>query len=205
MSSLPDISEFKYEIHATTADGSFCCGGARGDGYCSIWSVLIGWSLLTRSDLIRNRELLDIDIQPTNMEQLRTILIRCCQILSQPDIMSTIKIVEPWFTVQDWEIGVLKSQLELSSDKLQTIQGEAIFTILGFLFGIYIVILDKPTQKIYGFGDPNNDTVKITTNGAHYYPVSNTGDINNFINHTWWRQQWVGHPISELLIPIIKY
>ena len=71
----PDISLFSEEIHAISPDGLLRCGGARVDGYDSIWSVLIAWSLLDRSNISLNRNgiLLGLDIQPDSFSDVITL------------------------------------------------------------------------------------------------------------------------------------
>ena len=70
-----DFTPFYYGISAISPDLQFSCSGVRGDGYCSIWSVLTGWSLLEdRKNLILN-QLGEIFTQPTTMNELVQILI----------------------------------------------------------------------------------------------------------------------------------
>ena len=190
------LEKFGPEINAISGDGQFTCGGARSDGHCGIWSVLIAWSLLNRQDLIRNGELLGIERQPDTLLELKHTIIRVCDTLLQDGIIDVIKSVEPWFDIEEWEISVLKAQLEMPIETLQSIQGQGVFTILALLLGVNIIVLDKATRTISSFGNSENDNVRISTNGAHYYPINNR-------SRKWWDQQWLDHPITKDLSPTL--
>ena len=48
-------------------------------------------------------------------------------------------------------------------------------------------------NQITKIGNPQNDTIRISTNGAHYNVYNNlayTRCLNHFVNRYWWNLQW---------------
>ncbi len=132
--TTPDISLFSEEINVVSPDGLIRCCGARGDGYDSIWSVLIAWSLLDRPNISLNRNgiLLGLDIQPDSFSDILTLLTKTYHNLLQERTLSLMTCVEPWFTPPKWEIEALLAKLELPSGQVRTIQAETIFYLTAF-------------------------------------------------------------------------
>lgn len=197
--TTPDISLFSEEIHAVSPDGLIRCCGARGDGYDSIWSVLIAWSLLDRPNISLNRNgiLLGLDLHPNDFSEVITLLTKTCHNLLQERTLSLMTCVEPWFTPPKWEIEALLAKLERPSGQVQTIQGEAIFYLTAFLFVVEIQVLDKTSGLITSFGNLDNETIRISTDGTHYYPINpKDRPLGHFINRKWWDLHWKGHPIG---------
>ena len=199
-SSLAQLGDFQNFpiIRSRTADKLFYGDSARGDGYCSIWSILIGWSLLNRDKLIINENFLTGSNQPTNMRDLVNIIINTAETLKK--LMGenkSLKIDE--ITFFKGELDILIYQLELPEEEVFTIQGRAQFQILALLLGVEIKVHDEVTNTFHTIGNPKNDTIRVSTNGKHYHVRNNkqNNNLDHFINRYWWDLQWKKHPIIK--------
>lgn len=206
LGQLQDFQNFPI-IRSKTTDNSFQGDSARGNGYCSIWSILIGWSLLNRNTLIINREYLRDNNQPTNMKELvNTIINTTATILNDLRGKKTT-LKKEGFTFSKGELEFLDYQLKKPESDLQTIAGRAQFQILALLLGVEIIVHDETTNMIDYIGNPENDTIRVSTNGAHYHVRNNkqNKNLNHFTNRYWWDLQWRNHPIIPNGTTVIAY
>ena len=205
-----DFTPFYYMITSMSKDSQFESSGVRGDGYCSLWAVLIGWSLLKeRTKLILNQTG-EIFTQPTSMNELVQILISAANTLQTEDseLLNTYNSIYN-SNIEKWELEALVAQLSQSSDTIQTIQGICQFKLLSIMFGIEIQVLDEETGTVDKFGNSDFDTIRIGTNGCHYSVYNNkkSNDLSHFTNKYWWNLQWKNHPHTSVaggMNPIVK-
>ena len=74
--AIADFLEYKI-IRSESADKQFEGDGARGDGLCAMWAMLIGWSLLqARKNLVKDPRFLINDKQPETMQDLIDLVIK---------------------------------------------------------------------------------------------------------------------------------
>jgi len=192
--------------------------GTRGDGLCSIWSVLLGWSLLGRSDFIRNKlsnELtfpinkytikIVINLIKKNLGVIIAMIHMTESEAKKTDIKKEINYVpvsvlfngnfgDQVFTKEECAHTIMQLQKWTT---LSTINGSAHLLILAILLGINIKVRDVSDSndiRIFSYGNNNNTIVRITTNGSHYN-VHNT-QKNKTLPHDlkdshWWKNQWI--------------
>ena len=154
MSAELIIEEFlKYllieSIGICTDGSSIECGSTRGDGWCALWAVLVGWSLLERSKLFKNPDYIDDKfkeytegVKPLTMEILIQILLDVSKrLLSMMGTRGTITIDDHFEFTRD-DLVWMNIQLDLSFDGIQTLHGIAHFQILSLLLGVEIQILN---------------------------------------------------------------
>ena len=182
-----------YEIRAISEDKTIETNGVRGDGYCSIWAVLIGWSLLDRKDLIRNKIGNQKNVNPKTMDELLDAIIIAGEALLEDDFYKTANLIYHHCNLERWELennefGIL----QLKNKHISSIMGASHLKIFALMLGIRIDVLNKITKKIESYGDPKNDTIRISTNGSHYSVYSNKKTLNHFQNRYWWNLQWKG-------------
>lgn len=208
-SSIPVENSFESYpiIRSKLADGSFEGDSARGDGFCSIWAVLVGWSLLDRERLIKNSQFIQGD-DPLTMERLIQILVNISTtLLGMMGDSPTLEIEDFVFT--KGELEIMNFQLTSDFDTLDRIQGRAQFQILSMLLAVEIQILDTTTGIIDRIGNKDNSTIRISTNSIHYH-VHNSilaNNLDHFVNRYWWNLQWQNHPhipAGDTLIAYIK-
>ena len=184
-------------IKSRSADEKFEGGGARGDGLCSIWAVLIGFSLLNRDSFIKNHHFYDGPTL-TTMPDLIAMLIHVSKLLLSmfDDSIPTLEIEHFEFTRN--ELDALIFQMEIYQD-LNVIEGRAHFQIFAMLLGVEIQVLDTITGLIDIIGDSSNSTIRISTNGVHYDVHNNkkSDNLEHFTNRYWWNLQWKNHPHLE--------
>ena len=166
--------------------------GTRGDGLCSIWSVLLGWSLLGRSDFIRNElsskltfhsNQYTIEIVINLIKKNLGVILEMIRMGNQ-NYISVSEIFngnfgDQVFTEEECAHTIMQLQNWTS---LSTINGSAHLLILAILLGINIRVRDVSARndiRIFSYGDENNAVVRITTNGAHYN-VHNTQKKKKF-------------------------
>ena len=202
--------------------------GTRGDGLCSIWAVLLGWSLLGREDFFKNKlssELTfpnnkyTIEIVINSIKKNLGVILAMIQLGEQNYIpVSEIfngNFGDQVFTEEECSYTIMQLQ---KWKKLSTINGSAHLSILAILLGINIKVRDvsaKNDIRIFSYGDENNAVVRITTNGAHYN-VHNTKKNKNLDHWTmkhWWKNQWITGSegkhkqinFSEPILPSVMY
>ena len=194
-----EVQEFlEYPVITGFDTNGFEAGGARGNGYCSIWAVLVGWSLGDRYDLIRN------DVlgrgQPRNFDEFKNYILdfgKKIFILELIDENGNYTYPDTDIKFQKWELETMIYQLETPVDFINTIQGSAHFKIMAILLGYQIQVYNSEDNTITKFGDSTNSDIRISTNGSHYHPHNNkkSADLSHFTNRFWWNMQWEGHPI----------
>ena len=205
-----DFTPFYYMITSISNDLQFQSSGVRGDGYCSIWAVLIGWSLLEERDKLILNQLGDIFTQPTTMNELVQILISAANTLQTDDseLLNTYNLIYN-SNIEKWELKTLVEQLSQSLEITQTIQGICHFKLLSIMLGIEIQVLDENTGTVDKFGSSDFDTIRIGTNGSHYSVYNNkqSNDLSHFKKRHWWNLQWQNHPhpsTASGMNPIVK-
>ena len=221
MSAELIIEEFlKYllieSIGICTDGSSIECGSTRGDGWCALWAVLVGWSLLERSKLFKNPDYIDDKfkeytegVKPLTMEILIQILLDVSKrLLSMMGTRGTITIDDHFEFTRD-DLVWMNIQLDLSFDGIQTLHGIAHFQILSLLLGVEIQILNININErsIDCIGNKDNDTIRISTGYNHFHLHNNKhGTDLSFYTDIFWKLQWVGHPhLSKSPTPFISH
>lgn len=168
--------------------------GVRGDGDCSIWAVLIGWSLFNRQNLFMNHPVSN----PQTIDKVKATLIEVIgNIISVAGGNDEFPLNE-YDTVLKSELSNLKEQLEQNFNERNTIDGSSHFAILAMLMGVNIKVrytISSP-NTVRSYGNKSFDTIRITTNGVHYNVHHNrqnfNGDLSSLSKKHWWREQWKG-------------
>lgn len=200
----------KYPIiKSKTEDNSFEGSSARGDGYCSIWSVLIGKSLIDENIIKKELGYLNIESINDVIRNILSITKNFIEIIkNQPDQKDSFDINDS-LNVNLFELEFLKMQLEQKFEDIQTIEGVAHFKILAFIMHVNIQIENTVLDKIYSFNHEYLPTIRISTNNSHYHVRnSNKSPEVKLKNEFWWEHMWSWipyPPISEgqKLIPFI--
>ncbi len=175
---------------------------ARGDGFCSIWSVLVGWSMLKKDRLIKNVIGKPVS-QPTNIDELLTIIIDVADYLYKlKGKDNEIKLGEQ--TIYDFEINPsvdtsIQNQIKsIRSGSSETrIDGQIQFKIFSYLFEVTINIYDTVSKRLETYKPyENNNNIWIHTNNIHYHnhnivPKQDLSILSS--NLYWWNQQWIGY------------
>lgn len=175
---------------------------ARGDGFCSVWAVLVGWSILKKDRLIKNVIGKPVS-QPTNIDELLTIIIDVADYLYKlKGKDNEIKLGEQ--TIYDFEINPnvdtsiqnqIKSIRSGSTDA--RIDGQIQFKIFSYLFEVTINIYDTTSKRLETYKPyENNNNIWIHTNNIHYHnhnivPEQDLSILSS--NLYWWNQQWIGY------------
>lgn len=198
-------------ILSRTEDGSFETGSARGDGYCSIWSVIIGRSLI--SEQLFNPLILSSlgKSQPTTIQEVIGIII---------DITTNTKnfisgtedfeLTDSLF-VNKFELEYLINQLKKPFESLSTIEGVAHIKILAYLMNCNIIMKDITSNNIYSFNESGSTKIRVSTNLKHYYThnVNTTKEVG-LVTDYWWNHMWTWTKYPPLegkdsrMIPFIK-
>tara|TARA_B100000768_G_scaffold181947_1_gene207635 strand:- start:803 stop:1414 length:612 start_codon:yes stop_codon:yes gene_type:complete len=199
---------YKYPIiKSKTSDNMFFGSSSRGDGYCSIWSIIIGKSLI-------DENIFKFDWQNLQIKSISDIINNILSITN-----SFIEIIKEQgkdsFDINDsininiFELEFLKKQLEKPFENISTIEGVAHIKILSFVMHVNIQLEDTVLNKLYSFNYEYLPSIRISTNNSHYH-VRNSSQTNqiNFKNNFWWDHMWTWipyPPISEgiKLIPFI--
>lgn len=192
-----DINDFKLYpiIYAHTEDKGII-SGVRGNGYCSIWAVLIGWSLLEKDKLFINTDYISSDNkEPKNLDDIKKILIdQGEKFLNKLEEKNLFKIeINQNLVLEKWEIELM---IYLLKEKTcDTINGIAHIKILALLLEVHILIYDNVEKKIDEINSNVFETIRITTNGKHYNVHYNKKDYNNenlekLKSSYWWIEQF---------------
>jgi len=167
--------------------------GVRGDGDCSIWAVLIGWSLFNRQNLFMNPAVSN----PQTIDKVKATLIEVIGNISVAGGNDEFPLNE-YDTVLKSELSNLKEQLEQNFNERNTIDGSSHFAILAMLMGVNIKVrytISFP-NTVRSYGNKSFDTIRITTNGVHYNVHHNrqnfNGDLSSLSKKHWWKEQWKG-------------
>lgn len=198
-------------ILSRTEDGSFEAGSARGDGYCSIWSVIIGRSLI--SEQLFNPVLLEQygKSHPENINQVVEILLDVSKsILSLMGEKYEFPLTDTMSIVKT-ELEDFISQLDLPFKYLNTITGVGQIKILSYLMNCNIIMKDITSNNIYSFNESGSTKIRISTNNSHYYTHNlNTTKEVVLVTDYWWNHMWTWMPYDPLkgkdskMIPFIK-
>ena len=178
-------------ILSKLGDTDFKAGSARGDGYCSIWSVIIGRSLI--SEILFNPMLLEQfgKLQPTTIQEVIEILLHVSNIiLILMDSGDEYKLTDtmPIFKL---ELNEFIFQLETPFQYLNIIEGVGQIKILAYLMNCNIIIKNSLTNNTYSFNESGSTIIRISTNIGHYYThnVNTTKDVA-LITTYWWDHMW---------------
>lgn len=186
-------------VLSLTNDYSETVDGIRGDGLCSLWAVVIGFCFRFGENKINFRQELISDqiIQPTNIKDILKILMSFCTFILDNQTMLedfNYALKDESLHFKLWEIKHLIAQL--TSDSINTLQGDAHFKMLALLLNISIHVYSTETKQTFIFGK-NKNAINIQTNGAHYSLLSNHEEVYNYdFTSYWWKEQWRGHPLN---------
>lgn len=202
------VDEFlRYPIIDAIGDGVQKRSGIRGDGYCSIWAVLVGWSLLNRPRVIFHRKLLGRTwFEPKTLYDVSRVLIECCNILflrMKPQTQIELHGMTFFeYEVNPSERTSLQSQLLRNTG---TIDSQAQFKLLALLMGveIHIALYGNDEVRVEKYNGGSGGVVRVSTDGCHY-SVHARGSSVHMANDHWWREQWKGlYDEDAMPIPIL--
>ena len=199
---------YKYPIiKSKTSDNMFVGSSSRGEGYCSIWSIIIGKSLIDENIFNDDWKNLQIKSISDIINNILLIANSFIEIIKEQD--------EDSFNINDsininlFELEFLKNQLEKPFEDIYTIEGVAHIKILSFVMHVNIQLEDTVLNKLYSFNYEYLPSIRISTNNSHYH-VRNSSQTNqiNFKNNFWWDHMWTWIPYPPLsegikLIPFI--
>ena len=196
------------KIESRTSDGKFEAGSARGDGYCSIWAVIIGRSLISEQ-LFHPQILEELGLpEPTNIQEVIDIIIRIAEnILKKMHDMGVKTFPLTDTNIAKWELEQLLFQLK--QDTINSISGDAQFKILAYLMNCTIIIKNSEDTTIDKINKNRPTSIRISTNSKHYYTHNvNTNKRVTLITNHWWKHMWTWtrHPIigENIPVPYIK-
>lgn len=191
LKSLP-LSEFS----------NLCSGVSSMYGLCSLWAVLIGWTLLEKSidEFIVNNEFVLQFISSesrrinTIHELYQLILKIGIDILSLMDEQesNTYEVSKKRLIFVRDELLLMINQFSEPIESHTEIIGRSHLQILSILLGIEIIVIDDDSGIINTIGIPSSNVVHILLRGGHYECLSLEDDLpRNFEYKYWWRQQWL--------------
>lgn len=167
----------------------------------SIWSILIGWSLLNRDNktLIRNNPFENIK-QINSIEELYELIKKiACKLLN---LLNSMKISQLEFSENlvftRGELEILIIEFSKPTNSNDKIYGKCHFQIMSLLMNIQIQI--KNNDYIDCIGSSLNDVIRISLDNENYNVYNNkknSNDISHFNNKLWWNKQW-----NEIYEPI---
>lgn len=203
--------EIKNIIGAEKAKFDYS-SGVRGDGDCSIWSVLIGWSLFTnRPNLFIYPHLPeDVKRNPKTIDEVKKTLITLFNSYIEmiPEGQDEFKLGND--TVLKSILILVRDQLKQNINSRRTIDGDSHFALLAMLMGVNIKVrntLSSPYQ-IMSYGNPSRGKIiRITTSGTHYDVHHNNKTANGILSGLsrkhWWKEQWKGsgHECEAVIQP----
>ena len=198
-------------ILSRLGDTDFRAGSARGDGYCSIWSVIIGRSLISEQ-LFHPLILSSLGkSQPTTIQEVIGIIIDIATntknfISGTEDFQLTDSLF-----VNKFELEYLITQLKKPFESLSNIEGVAHIKILAYLMNCNIIMKDITSNNIYSFNESGSTKIRISTNLKHYYThnVNTTKEVG-LVTDYWWNHMWTWTKYTPLegtdfrMIPFIK-
>ncbi len=175
--------------------------GIRGDGFCSIWALIIGISVIfpDKQYIFDNLPF----IEPRSVRTVSDIIgvlrdITTYILSSGSDFLNDINhSVGPTLKLQKWELEYLHFQLSQDMSLINIIQGETHFKLLAFMLGVSIHVNSITDAQSFIFGDSSKPKIFIETNGAHYSLLITQDEADNIDFTTyWWKEQWNGHPLN---------
>ena len=206
---MEDFHKFPI-IKSRTTDNKFHGSSSRGDGYCSIWSVIIGKSLIDKKIFRYDEQNLKIKSINDIIKNILLITDNFIEIIKeQPNDVDNFNINES-ININLFELQLLKDQLEKPFENISTIEGVAHFKILALIMHVNILVEDTTINKIFSFNHLYLRSIRISTNNCHYHVRNSTkSDQVNFKNIFWWDHMWSWIPYpplaeGEKLIPIIE-
>ena len=199
---------YKYPIiKSKTADNMFVGSSSRGEGYCSIWSIIIGKSLIDENIFNDDWKNLQIKSISDIINNILLIANSFIEIIKEQDDDSFN--INDSININLFELEFLKNQLEKPFEDIYTIEGVAHIKILSFVMHVNIQLEDTVLNKLYSFNYEYLPSIRISTNNSHYH-VRNSSQTNqiNFKNNFWWDHMWTWIPYPPLsegikLIPFI--
>ncbi len=175
--------------------------GIRGDGFCSIWALIIGISVIfpDKQYIFDNLPF----IEPRSVRRvgdiIEVLLDMTTYILSSgSDFLNDINhSVGPTLKLEKWELDFLHFQLSQDMSLINIIQGDTHFKLLAFMLGVSINVYSVRDSRSFIFGDSSKPKIFIETNGGHYSLLITQDEVDNIDFTTyWWKEQWKGHPLN---------
>ena len=180
--------------------------GVRGDGKCALWSILIGLSLLNRQEDIKNYPFFETKPIIKSIEDVFFIIKFIGQkLLELMDYNTKLFSYDEYHVFSRLELEYMMLDFNQNINDITILNGRCHFQILALIFGIEIKILYEDNNQITKIGNPQNDTIRISTNGAHYNVYNNlvyTNSLKHFINRYWWNLQWFSLYPNKKIVPI---
>lgn len=168
--------------------------GVRGDGKCAIWSILIGLSLLNRDLEIKNYPFYERKPVIKDLHDVFNIVkfigANLLNLMKEFNV-KTFEYSDD-FVFNELELEYMMIDFNKDINHISILNGRCHFQILALIFGIEIQIKYED-NKLTKIGNPQNDTIRISTNGAHYNVynnLKNTRSLEHFTNRYWWNLQW---------------
>ena len=176
-------------------------GIVRGNGLCSIQALMLGVIIRRQSDLFicGFRELFP---EKTHVKDARECLEKAIVILMEllsmfiSDDTPTVEIDDGIIiTRNDYDTAIH----ELTSEHIGTINGIGHLKVIAVMFGVHVELFDTNSKILTTFGNPEYDTVFISTNGYHYEVHSTDPTIRprHIEEHALFKQSWVGSEIQH--------
>jgi hypothetical protein len=179
-----------------------------GDGYCSLWAVLLGVAILypkktTVFDPTRNKV-----VPIRTMRDLVEVVLRVLKNIKEKIEEQVEKEqgatyeLNPGDPVSKLEVENMEYQLRRNCS---TIEGRAQLQVLAFLFCIRIEVYDSVERAIHVIGDPQGPTIYIRTDQVHYNLCSIDGGRLPLalLDHPWFKAQGVGHYLDSKALSFV--
>lgn len=175
--------------------------GVRGDGFCSIWSIIHGYmmrypnstNIFSNLPFVEQRDINTIfDVLNLLMDISKYLL----DMLEQDaDFLENINTTFGYnINLQKWEIDLLYTQL---CDTVDMIHGDCVFKLLGLILDISICVFSVNDKQIFLFGNNEKPTIYIQTDGTHYSLLVTQNEVDEFnMTGDWWIKSWEDHPLN---------
>lgn len=191
-------SRFRLLAHVSTKRATETLDGVRGDGFCSLWAVLIGFCFrFGEQNLHFNQELVsERKTQPKKITDILEILkLFCTFILECQSMLDDFNSsLDASLKFKLWEIKYLITQL--TNDSISTLQGDTHFKMLCILLQISIHVYSTTDKQTFVFGK-HERVIHIQTDGSHYSLLANQSEVDSYdFMSYWWKEQWQGHPLN---------
>jgi len=170
-----------------------------GDGLCSIQALILGVIIIRPTGLFTSG-FCELIPEQTCIHSARECLEKATTILLQLSPMfisntSTVEIDDGIvLTRNDHETAIH----EMTSTHIGTINGIGHLKVIAAMFGVHVELFDTTSKMLTTFGNPDYDTVFISTNG-HHYEVHSTDATTlplHIEEHALFIQSWVGSEIQ---------
>ena len=176
--------------------------GVRGDGFCSLWSVIIGYCINIATVSFNELPFIEQREVKTIVDVIIVLRDICDFILKAPQILVEVILNdingECEHPLEMWELNQLFEQLNQPISYINTIHGDAHFKILAYILKISISILNEPERHTYIIGNFSMPNVYIKTDGSHYSLFVSQESLDNYeeLECHWWADQWKNHPLT---------